>query len=122
MTIDAVLTSLLKDLNYSCYYPEHTHRNLSSYKMSESDNNIIFKFLAPGIKKEDVDITFDRKKLVIKSVKDSGDKDFKVNFNESISLYKTVNIDKSYANLKEGILTVIMPIDKSERTRKINFQ
>jgi len=122
MTIDAVLTSLLKDLNYSCYYPEHSSRSLSSYKVSEQDNNIIFKFLAPGIKKEDVDITFDRKKLIIKSAKDSGDKDFKINFNESISLYKSVDVDKSYANLNEGILTVTMPIDKSERTRKISFK
>tara|TARA_S200000501_G_scaffold354535_1_gene375323 strand:- start:649 stop:1017 length:369 start_codon:yes stop_codon:yes gene_type:complete len=122
MTIDAVLTSLLKDLNYSCYYPEHPNRSLSSYKVSEQNNNIVFKFLAPGIKKEDVDITFDRKKLIIKSAKDSGDKDFKINFNESISLYKSVDVDKSYANLNEGILTVTMPIDKSERTRKISFK
>lgn len=122
MTIDAVLTSLLKDLNSSCYYPEYSNRSLSSYKVSERDNNIVFKFLAPGIKEKDVNITFDRKKLIIKSVKDSGDKDFKINFNESISLYKSVDIDKSYANLNEGILTITMPIDKSERTKKISFK
>lgn len=122
MTIDAVLTSLLRDLNYSCYYPDHSSRVSSSYKVVEQDNNIVFKFLAPGIKKEDVDITFDRKKLIIKSIEDSGDKDFKINFNESISLYKSVDIDKSYASLNQGILTVTMPIDKKERTRKISFQ
>tara|TARA_B100000963_G_C22427559_1_gene580566 strand:+ start:30 stop:398 length:369 start_codon:yes stop_codon:yes gene_type:complete len=122
MTIDAVLTSLLRDLNYSCYYSDQVSRISSSYKLIEQDNNIVFKFLAPGIKKEDVDITFDRKKLIIKSVKDSGDKDFKTNFNESISLYKSVDVDKSYASLKEGILTITMPISKNERTRKINFQ
>tara|TARA_B100000035_G_C20781128_1_gene456908 strand:+ start:76 stop:444 length:369 start_codon:yes stop_codon:yes gene_type:complete len=122
MTIDAVLTSLLRDLNYSCYYSDHSSRVSSSYRVVEQDNNIVFKFLAPGIKKEDVDITFDRKKLIIKSIEDSGDKDFKINFNESISLYKSVDIDKSYASLNEGILTVTMPIDKKERTRKISFQ
>jgi len=78
--------------------------------------------LAPGIKKEDVDITFDRKKLIIKSVENSGDKDFKIDFNESISLYKSVDVDKSYASLDEGILTVTMPINKNERKRKISFQ
>jgi len=122
MTIDAVLTSLLRDLNYSCYYPEYTSRNISSYKVSEEENNIIFKFLAPGIKQEDLDITFDKKKLIVKSHEVCGDKDFKISFNESISLYKSVNVDKSFAKLNEGILTITMPLDKNERKRKISFQ
>lgn len=122
MTIDAVLASLLRDANYSCYYSDHLNKVSSSYKVVEQGDNIVFKFLAPGIKKEDVDITFDRKKLIIKSVENSGDKDFKINLNESISLYKSVDVDKSYASLEKGILTVTMPINKKERKRKISFQ
>jgi HSP20 family molecular chaperone IbpA len=72
--------------------------------------------------KEDIDISFDRKKLFLKTKKSTELLDFKNSFDDSISLNKSIDIDNSFAELERGILTVTMPINKNETKRKINFR
>ena len=72
--------------------------------------------------KEDIDISFDKKRLIIKSADSSGDTDFNAKFNDSISLYKSIDADRSFASLNKGILTVTMPINKAETKKKILFR
>ena len=97
MTIDTIFNSLIKDLSqvpytsYS-YYPA-THSNTKSYKVFEEENNIIFKCLAAGISQDDIDITFDKKKLCVKSSSNKDDLFFKSNINESITLNRSIDID-----------------------------
>ena len=127
MTIDTIFNTLIKDLSqvpYSSYsyYPE-AKSSTKSYKVFEEDNNIIFKCLAAGISQDDISITFDKKKLLVKSSLNNSDNNiFKSNINESITLNRTIDINNSFANLKEGILTVTMPIDKNDTKHKILFK
>ena len=126
MTIDSIFNTIIRDLSQSPitiydYYPT-TQLKSKSYKIFEEDNNIVFKCLAVGVSKEDVDITFDSKKLRIKSSLDKGDNIFKSNINESITLNKSIDVKNSFARLEEGILTVIMPVDKKDSRHKILFK
>ena len=116
--LDTVVNSFLRDFDV---YNRNTN-SLYTYKVYSKDNDIIFKCLAPGMTKEDFDISFDSKKLFIKTSKDSGDKDFKTSFNESINLYKKIDVDNSYADLSKGVLTITMPLDKSNIKKKISFR
>ena len=125
MTIDTIFNTLIKDLSqvpYSySYYPE-TKLSAKSYKVFEEDNNIIFKCLAAGISQNDIDITFDKKKLCVKSLNSDNNNFFKSSINESITLNRTIDVNNSFAKLKEGILTVTMPIDKNDTKHKILFK
>ena len=126
MTIDTIFNTLIKDLSqvpcssYS-YYPA-TQSSNKSYKVFEEDNNIVFKCLAAGISQDDIDITFDKKKLCVKSLSNKGNEHFKSNIDERITLNRTIDVNNSFAKLKEGILTVTMPIDKNDTKHKISFK
>lgn len=120
MTIDTILSSILNDYDYMT--SNSYSKKINSYKLYQENNNIIFKCLAPGILKEDVDISFDSKRLIIKSLKNSGDEDFKAYFNESIYLGKKINIEESFADLSQGILKITMPLDNKEVKHKIFFK
>jgi HSP20 family molecular chaperone IbpA len=127
MTIDTLIKTFYDDLENSISRSHLTKRNqeyvnLNTYKILEEKDNIIFKCLAPGMIKEDIDISFDRKKLFLKTKKSTELLDFKNSFDDSISLNKSIDIDNSFAELERGILTVTMPINKNETKRKINFR
>ena len=126
MTIDTLFNTLVKDLSQVPYtsYSYYPSNQLSSkaYKVFEEDNNIIFKCLAAGISQNDIDITFDRKKLSVKSLNNEDNKFFKSSIDESITLNRTIDVKNSFAKLKEGILTVTMPIDKNDTKHKITFK
>jgi HSP20 family molecular chaperone IbpA len=125
MTIDAIIKNFYDEIDnssnaYSSRRSPVNRRN--TYKLFEESNNIIFRCLAPGMNKEDIDITFDRKKLFLKSPEDSGDSDFSTIFNDAITLYKSIDVEKSFAQLNKGILTVTMPINTDETKKKILFR
>ena len=126
MTIDTIFNTLITDLSQSpytsySYYPS-SQLSRKAYKVFEEDNNIIFKCLAAGISQNDIDITFDRKKLSVKSLNSEDNKFFKSSIDESITLNRTIDVKNSFAKLKEGILTVTMPIDKNDTKHKISFK
>lgn len=95
---------------------------MSSCKVFEENNNIVFKCLATGVSEKDIDITFDKKKLRVKTLSNEKNKDFKSSINEIIMLNRSIDIDNSFAKLKEGILTVTMPVDKKDTKHKISFK
>ena len=72
--------------------------------------------------KENIDISFDKKSLIIKSDNKRFDKDFKSVLNEKINLLKSIDSDNSYASLNEGILTVTMPVSNKDVAKKISFR
>ena len=125
MTIDAIIKNFYDEIDsssnsYSSRRSPVNKRN--AYKLFEESNNIVFRCLAPGMNKEDIDITFDRKKLFLKTSEDAGDSDFSTKFNDAISLYKSIDAEKSFAQLNKGILTVTMPIEVRETKKKILFR
>lgn len=125
MHIDNLFNSLVKDLStmpYSVYTYDNTKRYNSHSKLFEQDNNIVFKCLATGISQDNIDISFDRKSLCIKSDVSESDKDFASTINEKINLSKSIDVTNSFAKLDKGILTVTMPIDKKDTKQKILFK
>ena len=126
MTIERIVNTLIKDLSQVphssyAYYPGN-YCQLNSSKVFEENNNIVFKCLAAGVSEKDIDITFDKKKLCVKTSSNVDNKVFKSNINESIILNRSIDVKNSFAKLKEGILTVTMPIDKKDTKHKISFK
>ena len=126
MTIDTIFNTLIKDLSqtpYSSYsnYPSYETR-LRGYKVFEENNNVVFKCLATGVSEKDIDITFDKKKLHIKTSNNEVSDVFKSNINEVITLNRSINVKNSFAKLKDGILTITMPVDKNNTKHKISFK
>ena len=126
MTIDKIFNTLIKDLNqvsYSPYTYYPAYQNCSKqYEIFEEDNNIIFKCLAAGLSQKDIDITFDKKKLCIETSTKETDKRLTSVINKSITLNRSIDVKNSFAKLKEGILTITMPLSKSDFKQKINFK
>lgn len=122
MTIDAIISNFCNEIENSYYTKRQNYSKLNTYKLFEELDNIVFKCLAPGISKEDLDISFDKKRLYIKSNNLSAGCGFEANFNDSIALYKNIDAENSFAKLSKGILTVTMPINKVETKKKILFR
>jgi HSP20 family molecular chaperone IbpA len=92
------------------------------YILYEEDSSVILKVLAPEILKKDIDIDVDNKFVLIKSNKeDLSNKTFQRTLNYKFRLLKPVDKDKITANLKNGVLTLHMPIQKSSLTKKISI-
>ena len=121
MTIDTMLNSILKEYDYMSYY-NGTKRNLNAYKLTQEDNRLIFKCLATGLSEDDIKISFDDKKLYIKSSKEQEEKDFGTSFNDSIYLRKKIDPKESYAKLSQGILTIKMPLLDKGGKQEISFK
>ena len=126
MTIERIVNTLIKDLSqvpHSSYaYHPANYYQLNNSKVFEENNNVVFKCLAAGVSEKDIDITFDKKKLCVKTTSNVDNKVFKSNINESIVLNRSIDVKNSFAKLKEGILTVTMPIDKKDTKHKISFK
>lgn len=126
MTFDIFLNTLIKDLSQAHYVPctyASSYQNFSNhYEIFEEDNNIIFKCLAAGLSQKDIDITFDKKKLNIETSNKESDKNFASSIKKSITLKKSIDVNNSFASLKEGILTITMPIDVTDSKQKIYFK
>ena len=125
MTPDNFLNTLMQELSFSTYNQpkyESISCKRNYYKIFEKDNNIVFKCLAPGISKENIDISFNNKSLIVKSDNKIFDNDFKSVLNEKINLVKSIDSDKSYASLNQGILTVTMPVSNKDVAKKISFR
>lgn len=126
MTFDTLFNTLIKDLSQtSCspyvYYP--AYQNCSKqYEVFEEDNNIVFRCLASGLKQKDIDITFDKKKLCIQTSAKETKKSFTSSINKNITLNRSIDVKNSFARLDEGILTVTMPLDKTDVRQKISFK
>ena len=126
MTIDTIFNTLIKDLSqvpYSSYSNHSSYEDrLRGYKVFEENNNVVFKCLATGVSQKDIDITFDKKKLHIKTLDNKTNDAFKSNINEVITLNRSINVKSSFAKLKDGILTITMPVDKNDTKHKISFK
>jgi HSP20 family molecular chaperone IbpA len=94
----------------------------ASYCAFEEDNKVIIKVLAPEFEKADLDINITERVLEIKSTKDDlSKKSFMIPINERFKLTKSVDTTQSSANLKNGVLSVIMPIKSQFHKRKIEI-
>ncbi len=95
----------------------------------ENENDYLVKASLPGVKPEDVDITFNKGMLTIKGeMKDENEKDEGQyhlrerrygTFSRSISLPSTVKAEDIQADYKDGILTLKMPKAEEVKPKRI---
>lgn len=100
--------------------------------VTENDNEFIVKASVPGIKPEDIDITYTGNTLTIKGeVKE--DQEFKENqyrlrerrfgtFSRSISLPTRVNADQIDAHYENGVLALTLPKAEDVRPKRIEIK
>jgi HSP20 family protein len=72
----------------------------------------------PGVKPEDVDVSFDRGELTIHGNRSNGRAE-KKDFQRSFTVAETVAADRIEAELKSGVLTVRLPKVEAVKPRKI---
>lgn len=90
--------------------------NRPLHDVIENDNEFILDLQLPGIKKEDINITVNKNKLIIEAERNEN-KDLKYNrketfygkFEKSFTLPDIADIEKITSSLNDGILTVILP-------------
>jgi len=93
----------------------------SNYKLSESEGNIVFKCLMPGIDQDKLDISIKNRQLEVKT-SDISDVEFSVPFNNKINFQKDIDTENSFASLDKGILTITMPIKGGQEKTKVKFK
>ena len=86
----------------------------------EKDGNIIVKTELPAVKKEDIDLKFENEYLTIKGVKKSEINEEEKGkhyleriygeFSRSFKINKEVDAEKISATLKDGVLSVTLPM------------
>ena len=95
----------------------------------EDKDNLIVKAELPGMKREEIDISFHDGTLTISGERKYEEKNqdsepyrserFFVRFHRTLALPKPVQSDKATANYKDGILTVMLPKTEEAKPKQI---
>lgn len=103
----------LRMLDYGFY---QIYKNLgvfgTFYDTTENDENITFTMSVPGLMEDGIDIRIkESRRLVVKSLKSSK---YTPDFNYAFVLPCKVIKKETFANLKDGVLTIVMKKDKPD--------
>ncbi len=116
---DNIFEGNLMDWNTSNY--SDSNSNLPAVNVKETENDFSIEVAAPGLKKEDFNVSYDNGRLTISSekkdekVEKKGEKITRREFNyqsfkRSFTVSpKTVDADKIAADYKDGILHISLP-------------
>lgn len=96
----------------------------------ESDTQLVVEFDAPGVKLEDVDITFDKGQLSLKLKRAAAEHEGKLLHNErghgevtrTVSLPDTVDPDSIGAKLADGVLSITIGKHPEALPKRIEVQ
>jgi len=98
----------------------------------QNANDVVVKAPIAGVKAEDIEISINDDVVTVKGQrrqeKEVKNDDYYVQecywgaFSRSVILPVAVNVDKSNAKLKDGILTVTLPKAKSSRSKKLKVR
>lgn len=109
----------------------HLFANLD---LKETENELKIEIDAPGVKREDIDITLSDNSLMVKGKRESKKEEKKESyhrierdygeFERRLALPCEVDPDRVEANLKDGVLTIILPksAKAKEHERKIEVR
>lgn len=87
-------------------------RSLAMYDVENSGEKCVYKFVMPGIKKENIDISVTGNQMQIKTINSSDENSTnsgRAILNYSFTVAKNIDLDKIFANLEDGILYVSCP-------------
>ena len=102
------------------------HRPTNKYRWNETDDSYTLDIVMPGLTKKDIDLTFKDGTLTIKCKKEVSDSDsqfYGVKTEQSFRNFpRGVNADKVTAEMKEGILFVVLPKKEPNKGKTIDIK
>jgi len=123
----------LVDRIFNNYYPGSEEQPLVQMpvELTERDNNLIFRAMLPGLKKENINIEISEGEVAISGEYKSQfeeNKDlihrsefFEGKFERRIALPQKIDHQKAKADYKEGILTITMPKSEKELNKVVKL-
>ena len=101
-------------------------RPTNKYRWNETDDSYTLDIVMPGLTKKDIDLTFKDGTLTIKCKKDVSDSDsqfYGVKTEQSFRNFpRGVNADKVTAEMKEGILYIVLPKKEPNKGKTIDIK
>ena len=102
------------------------HRPANQYRWDETDEAYKLDIVMPGVTKKDIDLTFKDSILTIKCKTDvsNDDKKFLGVKTEQVfrNFPRAVNADKVSAEMKEGVLYIVLPKTESDKVKTIDIK
>ena len=103
-----------------------SHRPSNKYRWDETDEAYKLDIVMPGLTKKDIDLTFKEGTLTIKCKKDVSDSDsqfYGVKTEQAFRNFpRGVNADKVTAEMKEGILFIVLPKKEPNKAKTIDIK
>ena len=101
-------------------------RPTNKYRWNETDDSYTLDIVMPGMTKKDIDLTFKDGTLTIKCKKDVSDSDsqfYGVKTEQAFRNFpRGVNADKVTAEMKEGILFIVLPKKEPNKGKTIDIK
>jgi HSP20 family protein len=104
---------------------------MPSFEVRENGNAIRFVADLPGVKRDDLDISITGNRLVVSGQREAEqrNKDENVHtyerqfgqFTRAFTLPDNVDLDHVTSDLRDGVLTVVVPVKAGSRSRKIQI-
>ena len=102
------------------------HRPKNKYRWDETDESYTLDIVMPGMTKKDIDLTFKDSVLTIRCKTDvsNDDKKFLGVKTEQVfrNFPRAVNADKVSAEMKEGVLYIVLPKTESDKVKTIDIK
>ena len=113
-------------LNNDPWTTGRSHQLTNQYRWDETDEAYKLDIVMPGMTKKDIDLTFKDSVLTIKCKKDvsNDDKKFFGVRTEQVfrNFPRAVNTDKVSAEMKEGVLYIVLPKKESDKIKTIDIK
>tara|TARA_B110000881_G_C18306818_1_gene379840 strand:- start:67 stop:492 length:426 start_codon:yes stop_codon:yes gene_type:complete len=97
----------------------------NAYRWDETDNEYKLDIVMPGLKKEDIDLTFKDDILSVKCNKEIPKKAQGFYGVKSEQFFRnfpqTVDADKITAEMEDGILSIVLPKREADKPKQINI-
>ena len=98
----------------------------NKYRWNETDDSYTLDIVMPGLTKKDIDLTFKDGTLTIKCKKDVSDSDsqfYGVKTEQSFRNFpRAVNAEKVSAEMKEGVLSIVLPKREPNKAKYIDIK
>ena len=98
----------------------------NKYRWNETDDSYTLDIVMPGLTKKDIDLTFKDGTLTIKCKKDVSDSDsqfYGVKTEQAFRNFpRAVNAEKVSAEMKEGVLSIVLPKKEPNKAKFIDIK
>jgi len=102
------------------------HRPTNKYRWNETDDSYTLDIVMPGLTKKDIDLTFKDGTLTIKCKKDVSDSDSQFYGVKTEQVFRNfpraVNAEKVSAEMKEGVLSIVLPKKEPNKAKYIDIK